>query len=140
MQNIFVGGRVLSGDLNGDGHVDIVVSNYDVGYSDPFQGTISGTGRVSVFNGSINGIVATQRIEADWEFVGGQGHGAGYQLSSADVDGDGKDDLMIGARSANSVLFYGPFVMPTDVNGDPRAADPSDAASTGLCFRILYME
>ena len=51
-----------------------------------------------------------------------------------DVDGDGKDDLLIGNGDwrigYDSVLFYGPLTPPTDSNGDPRIAIYSDVDAT----------
>lgn len=88
-----------SGDVNGDGYSDVVVGA---------QGNNSVTGEAYVFFGgpSMNSI-------ADVTIAGlGTGHSFGYSVSlSGDMNGDGYDDVIVGAPSAFSVgrtyLYYG---------------------------------
>jgi hypothetical protein len=81
-------GKARSGDLNGDGHTDLVVT-YPAVTIDGYQG-----GAAFVYAGAAGGIdpVPVQILAGDdrdeW----------GYGLDLADVDGDGELDLIIGAE------------------------------------------
>ncbi len=78
-----------AGDVNGDGYDDILVA------ASGYDGTLADEGRVFLYLGSATGPSAT----ADWTADGGQtGSAFGTALSRAgDVDGDGYDDVIIGA-------------------------------------------
>lgn len=77
-----------AGDVNGDGYADIAV------VADQFDGPEMGEGRVWVFHGSPTGPSPTP----DWQFDADQ---TGARLAEAsragDVNGDGFDDLVVGA-------------------------------------------
>ncbi len=87
-------GRALLGDVdvNGDGVVDIIVAGP---YTDDTAGENSGL--VSVFIGPLSGVA--QMEDADVRIQGNAAEERlGMALSSgADVDGDGLDDLIVGA-------------------------------------------
>lgn len=92
-----VGGAITSGDANGDGYADMVVgSEAEVyGYSN---------GRVDAFFGSPLGFAAA----ANMTLLGSQqgaAFGAALDLDG-DVDGDGFDDLVVGARGFNDGTLY----------------------------------
>ena len=80
-----------AGDVNGDGYGDILVGAYGAG---------EGTGSVYVYAGGPAGpgarpiFAATGEMAGDWF-----GHSVG---TAGDVDGDGYDDILAGARNYSS--------------------------------------
>ena len=78
-----------AGDLNGDGYDDVIVgaSSYDGGQADE--------GRAYVYYGSASGLSPTP----DWTAEGNQANARfGFRGGAAgDVNGDGYDDLIVGA-------------------------------------------
>ena len=84
-----------AGDVDGDGRDDILIGAY--GSDD--GGT--GAGKAYVILGSSLGASGTIDLStADYSFIGSSDYdSAGQSVSSAgDVDGDGRDDILIGAR------------------------------------------
>ncbi len=84
-----------AGDVNGDGFDDVIVGDpwYDVGATN--------RGRALVYHGSASGLSAT----ANWTAVGeGSGHEFGRGVGCAgDVNGDGFDDVIVGAPPVANV-------------------------------------
>ena len=82
---------VAIADLNGDGKLDIVVSN-------------GNDGSISVFrNTSTSGGITANSFAHRIDFATGGGGGGGYGIAVADLDGDGKPDLIVTNRlSGNS--------------------------------------
>ena len=96
-----------AGDVNGDGYADLAVGAVGAGPSD-----LSGTsGKVYVFHGGPTGLSGTAAAPAF--SVTGQTGGFGRVVASAgDVNGDGYDDLAVGAGTLNELtgkiyVFYG---------------------------------
>ena len=88
-----------AGDLDGDSLADILVGAYGVGDRGPI------TGAVYVILGSSIGAPGTIYLsDADYKIVGeSEQDFAGYALSSAgDVDGDGLDDILVGASGQDA--------------------------------------
>jgi hypothetical protein len=79
-----------AGDVNGDGYDDVVVGapNYDNGQDDE--------GRAFVYHGSASGLSTTP----DWTAEGNQVNAEfGWSVgTTGDVNGDGYDDVLVGAR------------------------------------------
>ena len=105
------------GDLNGDGDIELILSSYYayVEESDNRPGT------VQVFELPLT--ESMTRLDADRFFTGENDADAfGVSVAVADLDGDGYDDLISGARShdpngvnraGSTYIFYGPIT--TDV-------------------------
>jgi hypothetical protein len=76
----------MAGDVNGDGHVDVVTS------SDPVTGT---TATLKVYFGSATGPDTT--ADQTWTVA----EGIEYMSSAGDVNGDGYSDLIVGSTLGN---------------------------------------
>jgi hypothetical protein len=82
------GRAVSSGDVNGDGYDDVIVGadSYDNGEKDE--------GHVWVYHGSASGLMRLAAFRAESNQVDA---GYGRAVASADVNGDGYDDVIVGA-------------------------------------------
>ena len=86
------------GDLDGDGYGDFAVGAYEASNSGKYAGS------AYVMYGTATGVSSRSLGEADAIFTGEDpGDNAGISVSDAgDLDGDGFDDLAIGARNHGS--------------------------------------
>lgn len=141
-----------AGDVNGDGVDDLIIGAQQPNPNQP------GSGRSYVVFGSVDGFVSALQISMldgnnGFKLVGeADGDRAGFSVAGAgDVNGDGIDDLVIGApnaspngnRSGRSYVVFGTtegFASPFDLrrldgaNGfkiDGEAGDRSGAAVSG---------
>jgi hypothetical protein len=91
-----------AGDVDGDGHADVIISSFR---HDP-GGVYDKAGAAYLFlsDGSLEGLVgAVSLSSADVKIIGESAEDqAGYPVTSAgDVDGDGRADLLVGARGSS---------------------------------------
>ena len=125
--NACLGAKVASaGDVNGDGYADVIVGApyYDAGETDE--------GAAFVFLGGPSGIVGRDPTTAAARFEANQpnAHLGGSVASAGDVNGDGYDDVIVGASEYDAPLADegAAFVFlggPTGVSGN----DPASAAT-----------
>ncbi|HNH48353.1 MAG TPA: FG-GAP-like repeat-containing protein, partial [Myxococcota bacterium] len=108
--------RVLVAELDGDGRMDIVISDHNYNY-----GSRSSAGAFRVVTSLPSGILSWD--QADTSIYGSaRADGLGYHpASSGDVDGDGTGDLLVsswgnggnGVASGVAWLLYGPLSAAT---------------------------
>jgi hypothetical protein len=127
----FLGYALASADFTGDGVADLAVGAY--GYSD----SSAERGAVAIFHGPVVGEL--NFLDADATYVGELNSYAGFALDTADFDGDGQADLLIGAPHYDSdpsdslVRFGAGLVMygPLDNLGEMDLVSEADAFLVG---------
>ena len=97
----YFGYAVTTGDVTGDGNLDVVVSGR---YYSPDASTIY-AGRVAMFEGGRRGSGTVYADNADGIVLGDTSSGGlGFSLDMvSDIDDDGTDDLLIGREGVNVV-------------------------------------
>ena len=110
-----------AGDVNGDGYDDIIIG------APAYTNTISSKGAAFAFYGSPAGLGTT----ADWEIGGGQQDSRlGISVGTAgDVNGDGYDDVIIGAH-----LYSTSYTSPSQQGG----AFVFSGSDTGLLTTVYW--
>jgi len=110
-------GLNANGDLNGDGIDDLAVGAYYAGSSS--------NGSAYIFAGPLSGDM-TAGTDSIATISGNSSSYAGYQVSTADVDGDGYDDLITSAYYQQNGSAYGAggiFAFYGPITGDLNALD-----------------
>ena len=93
------GAALVTGDFNGDGRMDLVV-----GIPGKKVGNSDGAGTVGILYGSAAGLVAGPRLAQEQAFQASQADdGFGAALAAGSLDGDNRDDLLIGAAGEDRV-------------------------------------
>jgi len=104
-----------AGDVDGDGNDDLLIGAWggDDGTGGSFEGSTylinaDDLATLDAADGTSDGVIDLGNVAAtgtSYEFVGESGQdNSGWSVSSAgDVDGDGEDDLLIGAYGADDV-------------------------------------
>ncbi len=128
------GTRVASaGDVNGDGYDDVLVGA-------PFWKDASGTpvGAVWVYSGATGAVLWNWTGAAAWSTFGASEFGAAL-AAAGDVDGDGLDDILVGApEAATAAIQSGAVFLYSGGTGalllqiDGAANDRMGAAVAGL--------
>jgi hypothetical protein len=113
------GDALAGGDVDGDGWGDLVVGAPGWGDRDP--------GAAFLFRGPLAGAATTDEADfvvtatKDSEFLG-------ESVALGDADGDGQDDLLVGAPNADSAgaayLFHGPLTGSVDTEDADAAFHP----------------
>ncbi len=130
--NDFAGRTVSSGDINGDGYDDVIIGAHK---ADPTGGADAGETYVIFGSPAPSTTVDLNSESADMIIYGNDaGDYSGRSVSSGDIDGDGYDDVIIGANYADpagganageTYVILGSATPPAiiDLNDSPSPAD-----------------
>ena len=124
----------ISADTNGDGYDDVIVGHPDL------SNTIPNSGAAYVFLGPI--ISDIDITSADAQLIGGPSEYAGTSVTGLDdFNGDGIDDLLIGAPYADSEptaiatdMAGATYLMFGPISGTINLQDDSDGRFMGIDF------
>lgn len=106
------GFQVASGDINGDGHADLVISG-------PYVSALGRTdcGGAYVFYGPHDLSSSLEFDSADVKIYGPSTHSEIMGLAVGDVNGDGLDDIVLGATGVDEIyLVLGTSSLPTTID------------------------
>jgi hypothetical protein len=154
------GQSIATGDVNGDGATDLVVGAHQIFRTD-------GTGKAYVFHGPLAGAIAAASAQA---IIRGEAlqNLFGASVATADLDQDGRSDVVVGAPGTASRLYVyraplsgsiaaasapfvatappaeelGKAVATADVDGDGRpdviASGPSAPQPVAATYVVAY--
>ncbi|MBI2423294.1 MAG: FG-GAP repeat protein [Candidatus Hydrogenedentes bacterium] len=143
------GFSVASGDVNGDGFDDVIIGAH---WGDPAGGTNAGEVYVVYGSASLPGTTAdlnsTIGSNGETRILGEEtGDRAGFSVASGDVNGDGFDDVILGAYGGDPAgganagevfVLYGSAALPgssvdlNSVSGDVRILGDNASDSFGF--------
>jgi Ca2+-binding RTX toxin-like protein len=138
----------IAGDVNGDGLDDLIIGAEGENRAYVLFGSTHGFGRSDSSNGHARQIVDLETLAPEAGFVLELGDALGRSVAAAgDVNGDGLDDLIIGAPEADEggtnsgsalVVFgqRGAFGLPVTDHGKTRAVLDLNALTPTLGFVI----
>ncbi|MFA6028195.1 MAG: hypothetical protein WC752_04690 [Patescibacteria group bacterium] len=93
------GGSMAAGDINADGYSDLIIS---AGYFN--NGVIVSAGAVYLIYGQ-NDLLLSSSLSSAIRFTGEDEYdSAGWSVSSGDINGDGYDDIIIGASGVEDAI------------------------------------
>jgi len=97
-QSLFGGSVAGAGDVNGDGHDDVLIG------AEGFDAPVTDAGRGFLFYGSANGVT----IQGNWAYNGTSANARlGTSVSPAgDVNGDGYADIAFGVPGAGRIVVF----------------------------------
>jgi len=123
------GQAVAAGDINGDDIDDLIIGAYT---ADPPGGTQAGETYVIYGGSSLPAAIDLDSTSADLTVYGDDAYGfSGFSVAAGDIDGDGIDDLIIGAVSAGpperpnageTYVIYGGPSLPATIDLDSTSA------------------
>ena len=94
-----LGAALVAADLTGDGVRDLAVGSPGEDFGDAPDGGTPVGGVVHVLRGGSSGLTASNQIELRGDRTAGTGDvGFGARLAAADLDLDGRADLVVGSR------------------------------------------
>jgi hypothetical protein len=124
------GYALASGDVNGDGHADLVIGS-------PHAGSSADAGEVSIVYGPFPDGATIDLADPQTEVTtidsAGAGTQTGYALAVADFNGDGYDDVLLGAPFAdggNGAAFI--------VYGGPSLGAHVDPAALSSAAGVMF--
>jgi hypothetical protein len=133
-----------AGDVNNDGVMDLVLGAYNA-YDTASSDT---AGKVLVFQAPIGSTRSATDAELTFTGNAARGESPGYSLDIGDIDGDGVDDILIGAPSLSSdaesesdraYIIFGPVSdgNPIDIASDWTTIDKTASNDFGLEVRLV---
>jgi hypothetical protein len=129
-----LGASLAHGDFDGDGYTDLAI-----GIPGEAIGDLEAAGRVAVVYGGASGLTTARNQSFHQDTAGIQGTAAaselfGYALASGDFNGDGQDDLAVGAPrdgggAVNVIYGSATGLVPDGGDRDDEVFDHTNASA-----------